>query len=73
MAGNQAVRTYRKKRGLTQKALGKELGVTGVTIYRWERGLRKIDDELLEPVSAKTGIKIPELRPDLAKLLEPTQ
>ena len=29
---------YRKLRKLTRAAAGKQLGVSGVTIYRWETG-----------------------------------
>lgn len=58
-----------KRDGLTQEALGKELGVTGVTVSRWETNRRKIDDDLLPKVSGHTGIAPEVLRPDLKKLL----
>ncbi len=64
-----ALREYRTEKGLSQAALGKELGVTDVTVSRWETGRRKIDDELLPMVSEKTGIPKIKLRPDLARLL----
>lgn len=63
------LRKYRVGRGLTQAALGRELGVTDVTVSRWETGLRKVDDELLPMVAEKTGIAKSKLRPDLAALL----
>ena len=69
MVGSHPLKTYRDKREITQEALGKELGVTDVTISRWETGARKIDDELLPMVSEKTGIPKSKLRPDLAELL----
>jgi transcriptional regulator with XRE-family HTH domain len=34
------LRAYRESRGLSQEALAAELGVTGMTIYRWEKGRR---------------------------------
>lgn len=33
---------WRKKSGLSQIKLGKALGVTTLTVYRWEKGMRKI-------------------------------
>ncbi len=61
---------YRTARGgITQEALGKELGVTGITVSRWETKARKIDDDLLTKVSEHTGIAPELLRPDLAKLM----
>lgn len=70
-----ALRKYRVAKGLTQAALGKELGVTDVTVSRWETGQRKVDDDLLPMVSERTGIPKGLLRPDLARLLqaEPAQ
>jgi transcriptional regulator with XRE-family HTH domain len=65
------LREYRKGRGLTQEALGKELGVTAQTVWRWETGSRRIDSELLASISEKTGISKAKLRPDLAALLRP--
>jgi transcriptional regulator with XRE-family HTH domain len=72
MAANHPLKTYRDERGLTQEALGKELGVADVTISRWETGARRIDDALLPKVAEKTGIPKTELRPDLAELLKET-
>lgn len=65
-----ALAQYRAQHGLTQEALAEELGVAGVTVSRWETGVRKIAVKVwLEKVSAKTGIPKAELRPDLANLL----
>lgn len=33
---------WRKKNGYTQIRLGKELGVTTLTVYRWEKAMRAI-------------------------------
>ena len=70
MAASHPLRKFREDRRLTQEALGKELGVTGVTVWRWEKGERQIDRSLVANVSAKTGIPARELRPDLAELIE---
>lgn len=69
MVSSHPLRQYRKAKGLTQEALGKELGVHSVTVSRWETGARLVDRELVPVVSEKTGIPRRELRPDLAGLL----
>ena len=69
---NHALRAYRDRHGLTQRALAKSLGVSSITVSRWETGARKIDDELLALVAQKTGIPRGALRPDLAALLQPS-
>lgn len=33
---------WRKKNGYTQISLGKALGVTTITVYRWEKTMREI-------------------------------
>jgi transcriptional regulator with XRE-family HTH domain len=70
MAESHPLKVWREANGLTQEALGRELGVTDVTISRWETGVRRIDDDLLAKVSERTGIAKSELRPDLARLLK---
>lgn len=35
---NHPLRQFRKARGLSQEALARELGVSVLTVYRWERG-----------------------------------
>jgi transcriptional regulator with XRE-family HTH domain len=69
MIGSHPLKDYREANGLTQEALAGELGVSSITVSRWETGARKIDPELLGAVSEKTGIPKRELRPDLADLL----
>jgi transcriptional regulator with XRE-family HTH domain len=65
------LRAYRDRHGLTQLALARELGVSNITISRWETGMRRIDGALLAEVAQKTGIARDALRPDLAALLQP--
>lgn len=67
------LKNYREQLGLTQDALAKELGVSSITVSRWETGARKIDQDLLPHVSGKTGIAPEELRPDLARLMKPAE
>ena len=33
---------WRRKNGYTQISLGKVLGVSTITVYRWEKGMREI-------------------------------
>jgi transcriptional regulator with XRE-family HTH domain len=63
--------TFRKNQTppLSQEQLANLLGVSRVTVTRWESGARKIHDGKLPVVSAKTGIPRTKLRPDLAALL----
>jgi transcriptional regulator with XRE-family HTH domain len=72
MAGNHPLRKFRlsQKPALTQEALGKELGVTGQTIWRWESGDRQIGRNQLVKITKRTGIPARQLRPDLAKYFE---
>lgn len=67
MVGNHPLAAYRKLKGLSREALGKELGVSGVTVGRWENKKRKVNDDLVAAISDKTGIPTTELRPDLAQ------
>ncbi len=52
----------------SQKDLAAFLGVSRVTVTRWESGRRRIDGELVPSVSKKTGIPAGTLRPDLAEM-----
>lgn len=64
------LRAYRNARGLSRDDLAALLGVSKPTVWRWEAGKRKVDEELLPAVSEKTGISKADLRPDLAELLK---
>lgn len=70
MVQDHPLKAYRAEKSLTQDALAKELGVTHITVSRWETGARKIDTDLLPKVSEKTGIPKRQLRPDLSELLD---
>lgn len=70
MASNHPLYRYRKERGQTQEQLAHDLGVTGVTVSRWETGRRSVDRDLVPAISQKTKIPPRELRPDLAELID---
>lgn len=46
-----AMRTYRKRLGLTQKQVADELGVTAPTVTQWESGERKPNIIMLKKLS----------------------
>jgi DNA-binding XRE family transcriptional regulator len=59
------LRKWREARSLTQGELGKALGVTLTTVYRWEAGHRKIPPFLqlaLEGLERRAGEKAPKGR-----------
>lgn len=51
----------RHEQGLTQEALGRELGVTNKTVSRWENGNYLPDVELLLLLSQRYGVTVNEL------------
>lgn len=55
------IAVLRKERGLTQEALGRELGVTNKTVSRWENGNYMPDIELLIPLGEALGVGVNEL------------
>lgn len=64
------LKAYRERQvpPLSQSDLGVKLGFDRMTIFRWETGRRKINADLIEGISEKTGIPKAELRPDLAAM-----
>ena len=64
------LKQHRADAGVTQEALAGDLGVSVMTVSRWETGERKIAAERLSDVSEKTGIPKRELRPDLAESMQ---
>lgn len=51
----------RREAGLTQEALGRELGVTNKTVSRWENGNYLPDVEMLLLLSQRYGVTVNEL------------
>lgn len=66
------LRTYRQNQTppLTKAGLARKLGVSKTTINRWEKGIRKIEPELLPSIAVETGIPAKDLRPDLVETHE---
>ncbi len=63
------LKAYREREGISQRELAHRLGVSAMTVIRWETNKRKIRDDMVCRVSGLTGIAAAELRPDLARLL----
>lgn len=59
---------FRQEHGLSQVQLAAMLGVTGVTVSRWETGQRQIGSAQIPEINRLTGIPAEQLRPDLAEL-----
>lgn len=57
------IKAYRETQTppMSQEEFGKLVGVTSITVSRWETGTRGIHRNYWEPISAKTGIPIPKL------------
>ena len=55
------IREARKKRGLTQKDIATNLGITDRAVSKWERGICAPDIALLEPLAEILEISITEL------------
>jgi transcriptional regulator with XRE-family HTH domain len=64
MQESHPLETYRKQHSMTKAALARLLSVSKTTITRWERGIRKIDEDLVPSIASTTGIPAKELRPD---------
>lgn len=63
---------YRAERGMSRDDLAAALEVSRMTVWRWETGARRIDENQLAMVVERTGIPAATLRPDLAELMSPT-
>ncbi len=61
MADEHPLKRYRTNHGLTQGALAKQLGVTKVTICRWEKGNRHPRRGDLPRIAESTGIAVIDL------------
>jgi transcriptional regulator with XRE-family HTH domain len=55
------IRRRREELGLTQDGLGKTLGVTGQTIWRWENGSRLPRRRDLPLIEAQLGLSPAEI------------
>jgi transcriptional regulator with XRE-family HTH domain len=49
------LRTYRKQRRITLDEMGRAVGVTGVTVHRWETGKARPTLDAVERIEAATA------------------
>lgn len=61
MVGKHPLAVYRDEKGLTQEALGKELGVTGQTVWRWENRTRAPRRRDVPRIAEVTGLSPAEV------------
>jgi len=61
MARKHPLRQYREKEGLSQEALAERLGVTGMTVYRWETGARLPRRKDWPKIENETGVSVTTL------------
>lgn len=55
------IRTYRKKKGLTQEEVAKRLGVTAPAVNKWEKGVSYPDIMLLAPIARLLDVSLDTL------------
>lgn len=68
MGTTHPIKVARTKLGLSLDELAGLVGVTKPTVWRWEAGKRKVDEELLPKVCKVLGLAPEIVRPDLAAL-----
>lgn len=64
MTTGERIRTARKKAGLTQRELGKRLGLSFQSIAQWENDLRNPKRETLQRIALALNVPISELCSD---------
>lgn len=64
MTTGELIKTARKRAGITQKELGKKLGLSYQSIAQWENNLRKPKMETLNRIAAALGIEALDLVPE---------
>ena len=57
----ERLRTLRRRKGLSQQALGDRLGVSQTSIYKWESGQAEPDMETLREIAAFFGLTMDAL------------
>lgn len=55
------IKTLREKRGITQTALGEQIGVSSKTVSKWETAKGLPDISLLQPLAEALGVSVIEL------------
>ena len=61
---NEAIRTLRKRRGLTQEQLAEQLGISVMTVRRWEWGERVPNADDLKKASQVLDVPVTDLMED---------
>ena len=56
MLDSKQLRSRREKLGLSRAALAKQIAVDGMTVYRWEAGLRSPSLEMIDRLAKALGI-----------------
>lgn len=64
------LKEWREKKGLTQQQLADRLGVSDVTVHRWEKGIAKLSTPVMEAIAEALDIEPGDLYRDPAR---PTQ
>ena len=64
---SRTVRALRKRLGLTQVQMGKVLGVSGLTIYNWEKGVTKPRASLAAKIVASKKLGKKDVKDMLAR------
>lgn len=59
---------HRSKLGISAEAYGRLLGVTGQTVYKWEKGAARPRSSQLEALASVRGLPVRELRQRVALL-----
>ena len=61
MTTGERIKAARKRAGLTQKELGKKLGLAYQTLAQWETGTRKPKAETLQRLADALGVSMMDL------------
>jgi transcriptional regulator with XRE-family HTH domain len=57
MVNDHPISKYRKRHGISRSELGDKIGVTDVTVGRWETGTRSVRKAHLRKIEEITGIR----------------
>lgn len=60
---NEKIKALRKERGMSQKELAKEIGVSDRTVSKWECGKGSVKIKELEKISKALRVHIDDLLP----------
>lgn len=66
MSSTNPIKRYRKRHGLSQTAIARQIGVTQGIVWRWEKGIDEITADRAIAIEEKLGEELP------AEALSPT-